>query len=587
MSGAAIIVQGDALHLPLPDESVDAVISSPPFYGLRAYGAGPGEMGSEATPQAFLEALWAATAEMMRVLKPTGSIFIDLGDTYSRPGGGADKSPRSLPGAGRGATARRSSPTTRVPEKSLMLLPERYRVGCVDRLGLIARAVIIHDKPNGLPESVRDRVRRSHEDWAHLVKQPRYYAALDELRAPHSPVSIARSGRNRFAVDQSQNGVGSPNTVSPDQACHPLGALPGSVWRIASEPLTLPAHLGVNHYAAFGTEWPRRLVLAFSPPGICVECGQGRVPVVETDWSQIPHEMVDKRVHTPAERARFGELFRDWQAAKGLTGREIAELFPSRTGGLTGCVANWRSGDVMTAEQVAKIEARFGALPVELVELVNLTRRVPVASFKVGVVDGAMRHRNKEPATRPDGYRSILGYACSCAPFTDHPGSGESSGLGHNRPDSGIDRGDGYANVGAGWGGKSGYSDRPKVGPWREYHLDRWTPPPTRPAVILDPFAGTGTVPMVARALGRIGVGVDLKHDYARAARWRVFSSGDWQDVIARTTGRRVKPLPKQHPGQTALDLTGGSLLADAANYRAEMEMWRDRIATIEGEEGE
>ncbi|HWD42495.1 MAG TPA: hypothetical protein VHM23_02020 [Actinomycetota bacterium] len=68
MTGQALIVQGDALRLPLPDESVDLVVTSPPYWALRAYGAGQGEIGSEPTPQAYLEALWAATAEMMRVV---------------------------------------------------------------------------------------------------------------------------------------------------------------------------------------------------------------------------------------------------------------------------------------------------------------------------------------------------------------------------------------------------------------------------------------------------------------------------------------------------------------------------------------
>jgi hypothetical protein len=108
-------------------------------------------------------------------------------------------------------------------------------------------------------------------------------------------------------------------------------------------------------------------------------------------------------------------------------------------------------------------------------------------------------------------------------------------------------------STGQHWGGKGGLGDRPKVGPWREYHLSDWTPPPTRPAVVLDPFSGVGTTCLVARALGRIGIGVDLSLAYSRAAKWRVFESGEWQDIIARTTGRKVRPLPKQHPGQVKL----------------------------------
>src|SRR5690606_37517129 len=68
---------------------------------------------------------------------------------------------------------------------SLMGLPWRYAIGCIDDLDLILRAETVWSKPNGLPEAVTDRVRRSHEQWFHLVKEPRYYTAIDELREPH------------------------------------------------------------------------------------------------------------------------------------------------------------------------------------------------------------------------------------------------------------------------------------------------------------------------------------------------------------------------------------------------------------------
>src|SRR5215211_6186327 len=85
--GKAVILQSNALALPLPDASVDLVCTSPPYFGLRSYQDGgvhyEGQIGSEATPAEFLDALLAATREMMRVLKPSGSIFVNLGDKYA------------------------------------------------------------------------------------------------------------------------------------------------------------------------------------------------------------------------------------------------------------------------------------------------------------------------------------------------------------------------------------------------------------------------------------------------------------------------------------------------------------------------
>ena len=177
-------------------------------------------------------------------------------------------------------TGRASRPPRRnvgIPTKSLMLLPERYRIRAVDELGLIARAVIVWSKPNGLPESVTDRVRRSHEDWVHLTKQPRYYSAVDEIREAHRS-EPGREGVGALGGQKSLRPVG-PNSG----AYNPLGALPGSVWTIATEPLQVPDHLGIDHFAAFPTEWPRRIITGWSPREVCTVCGEGRRPVAERD----------------------------------------------------------------------------------------------------------------------------------------------------------------------------------------------------------------------------------------------------------------------------------------------------------------
>jgi DNA modification methylase len=89
-------VQGDARALDLPDESVDLIVTSPPYFGLRDYGT-DGQLGAEPTPAEYIAALIECTREMVRVLKPSGSIFVNLGDKYaaacSTPSDGADQVP--------------------------------------------------------------------------------------------------------------------------------------------------------------------------------------------------------------------------------------------------------------------------------------------------------------------------------------------------------------------------------------------------------------------------------------------------------------------------------------------------------------
>ena len=421
------LLQADAVALPLADDSVDLVVTSPPYFALRSYRDGgehyDGQIGSEATPQEFLDALWAVTAECVRVLKPSGSLWVNLGDKYStravvrdsshQPGMFADRADE-FETFDRTWVENREAGRVRMPkdnlirgrsirEKSLMGLPWRYAIGCIDDLGLILRAELVWSKPNGLPESVTDRVRRSHEQWFHFTLEPRYFSAIDEIREPQVTAGERHEGRSGY-VNAKGKDDGLVARGFETRSLNPLGKLPGSVWSIPSEPLKVPDHLGVDHFAAFPQEWPRRLILGWCPAEVCTACGEGRVPVTD--------RTVEK-----------------WQ-----TGHRGVEAEPNR---------------LETAE-------RLGA-----------GRRL-TASREGGVIPNTVTH-------------TITGYACAC-------------------PD---------------------------------------TTAPSTPGVVLDPFAGTGTVPMVARALGRIGIGVDLSGDYLRLAKWRVFESGHASKTVARTNGER------------------------------------------------
>jgi len=391
----SLLTQADALRLPLADDSVDLIVTSPPYFALRSYQDGDehydGQIGSEASPQEFLEALWAATAEMVRVVKPSGSIFVNLGDKYANPTGSGSAGWKNPQWDCAKPAAPQNTLGMGVRQKSLMGLPWRYAIGCIDDLGLILRSEIVWSKPNGLPESVTDRVRRSHEQWFHFTLEPRYFSAIDEIREAYtSEAAHAFTGHAKQYGDQrnddGRNCVGEKN---------PLGKLPGSVWSIPSEPLQVPDHLGVDHFAAFPQEWPRRLILGWCPQEVCSECGQGRAPVVEKDYA----------------------------------------------------------GVVSTIPGGTSTEGRH--------------RSTQGIDHDVATV------------------ATITGYACAC-------------------PDNSA---------------------------------------PSTPGVVLDPFAGTGTTVMVARALGRTGIGVDLSADYLRLANWRVFDSGHAAKTMRRTNQERQGAL--------------------------------------------
>jgi DNA modification methylase len=228
--GTAKILHGNALDLPLDDNSVDLIVTSPPYFGQRSYEDNGthyvGQVGSEATPGEFVDALIAATAEMVRVLKPSGSIFVNLGDKYVKG--------------------------------SLAMTPARYAIRCTDELRLKLRAEVVWDKTNAIPESVKDRVKRAHETWFHFTKSLKYFASIDEIRERHTTVKPGQ---------KSNGGTGYPShmTGHMNGGAHPIGKLPGSVWAVATQPLHVPDSLGVDHYAAFPMEFPRRIISGWAP----------------------------------------------------------------------------------------------------------------------------------------------------------------------------------------------------------------------------------------------------------------------------------------------------------------------------------
>jgi len=176
-----------------------------------------------------------------------------------------------------------------VRAKSLMGLPWMYANGCTGALAalggpdpglnLILRAEILWDKVNSMPESVTDRVRRNHEQWFHMVKQPHYFSGVDEIREPHT--SPLHSPGQLKITDDRNDGDRNERVFG-----HELGKLPSSVWTISSEPLVIPEtiqkHYNLpDHFAAFPQEFPRRMILGWSPTGICTECNEGRTPISE------------------------------------------------------------------------------------------------------------------------------------------------------------------------------------------------------------------------------------------------------------------------------------------------------------------
>lgn len=368
----ALVVRADARSLPLPDASVDLVVTSPPYYGLREYRDGgellAGQVGLEDSPLLYLDVLLECVDEWLRVLRPGGSIFVNLGDKRADRAGGRDNTDNrrqlgDLNHPGRAHRPKRTRTTSIAPRGSRLMLPERFALACVDKLGLSVRQSIIWDKPSAVPESVRDRCRDSHETIYHLVRaDERYYAAVDRIRVPHAQSSLLRAAAHRSPSGTLHPETRGSHTMSATSTVNPAGALPGSVWRIPSVPLDVPAGLGVDHFAAFPPDLARRAVLGWSPERRCLACGAGLRPVIDNPsyGSFNDEQQGDRLAGRGQDSAHRNRVWRR-RLREGLVARIVGEACGCADPGATvpGVVVDPFGGTGTTA-LVAHVTGRVG-----------------------------------------------------------------------------------------------------------------------------------------------------------------------------------------------------------------------------------
>jgi DNA modification methylase len=489
-----------------------------------------GQLGSEPTPTEYVDNLIACTADWLKVLRPGGSIFVNLGDKRSGAGGpGGDYNPGGLrdgqPRIGAADYWSKMSPANnRIPAKSLMGLPWRYALRCVDQLGLILRADIIWHKPNGLPESVTDRVRQSHEYWFHLTREPRYFAAIDEIREPHADTTRPGGITHRFSSWEDRKAMGDPMRYGEQRQISggyeaetpPLGKLPGSVWTYNEDHGLVGNVLAAVKAGALEPDEAERILLG--------------APGAHEYWFHLTREAryfaaVDeiREPHTP----QWGPIDRPRGGLNMSDGRQSTDV-PAGVG---------RMGGTDVPNPLGKLPGSVWTIPSE-----PLT--VPPG---LGV-----DHFAAFPTEWPR--RLILGWSPS----------GWCQACGEPRRAVVVDDPDYAATV-----------ERGRVGRSKRWGDDggsqagfRWEPTsktstilgyscacpdttaPTRPSVVLDPFAGTGTTIAVAHHLGRHGIGIDLSADYLRLAEWRCHHD---RALETKAKARSGLPAPPIIPDQLTL----------------------------------
>lgn len=292
-----MIIQADALALPLKPSSVDCIITSPPYWSLRDYEVA-GQTGQEKSLFDYFYKMLVITGQLYKILKPNGIMFWNHGDCYGGSNQSWGKKKRK---------ELRGSPTERPPTYNFMpkcLVMQNYRLilAMIDEQGWILRNQIIWHKLNHMPSSVKDRLTNTYEPVFMLVKSQKYFFDLDAIRKPHKDVSLERALRAVSSThknievpgQESQQTTNRPrpyikhdyavrrlgSNVSYDdplhsRPLHPSGRNPGDLVQLPTQPSP-----GI-HYAAFPEKLCEDPIKAGCPKEVCKKCGKPRERITE------------------------------------------------------------------------------------------------------------------------------------------------------------------------------------------------------------------------------------------------------------------------------------------------------------------
>ena len=345
MSPEVTVLYGDAwaLTATLEPTSIDCIITSPPYWGLRDYGTGTWEggdptcdhaerairagrglaewgavhgysgghkvgrvpeiqyrgecgkcgalrrdrqFGLEATPQEYVAKLVDLFRRLRPALKEAGTVWLNLGDSYCGNGGGVT--------GGRGALDPASDPYKKwlrdwgsLKPKDLVGIPWAVAFALRDD-GWYLRSDIIWAKPNPMPESVTDRPTKAHEYVFLLAKSERYFFDQEAIRTPCLPTSVQRCAPHRADTGLSdrmgafKRPGGNPNTLAKENLAPEAGRNIRTVWEISTQPYP------EAHFATFPAKLVEPCVMAgTSERGVCPECGKPWERIVEVSGGAI------------------------------------------------------------------------------------------------------------------------------------------------------------------------------------------------------------------------------------------------------------------------------------------------------------
>lgn len=316
----------------LPDESVQLVVTSPPYYALRDYGGGKEEVGQEDTPDAFVARLVAVFRKVRRVLRKDGVLFLNLGDSYTASSTYNTANSLHTHAGWKQDAAKR--PNVGIPPgmkpKNLLGIPWRVALA-LQADGWYLRQDLIWAKTACMPESVTDRFTKSHEYIFLLSKSERYFFDHVAVREPVAASTRARLAQNVAAQKGSERVPGKTNgtmkAVGDGETRNRR-----SVWSIKLRGLgnrrnrrsvlfISPKGFKGAHFAVYPPEIPEIAIKAgTSAHGACTTCG--------APWKRLtgrPCKACGAFIPTQGKACGSCGHVNDWKAERGVSAALAAE----------------------------------------------------------------------------------------------------------------------------------------------------------------------------------------------------------------------------------------------------------------------
>ena len=266
---------GDAIDelRKMPDQSAHCVVTSPPYWGLRDYGA-DGQLGLESTPDGYVANLVAVGRELWRVLRDDGTLWLNLGDSYNNRSVARPSSHQGGLGFENASINRSWADGTKLGLTRLSLngngLKEKDLVGipwmvafALRSDGWYLRSDIIWSKPNPMPESVTDRPTKAHEYVFLMTKAARYWYDAEAVREPHAETQYSDAVHSPMWMARARPGDrGDARRFNNETVSYnPAGRNRRTVWTIATQPYP------EAHFATYPEKLVEPCVLAGCPAG--------------------------------------------------------------------------------------------------------------------------------------------------------------------------------------------------------------------------------------------------------------------------------------------------------------------------------